>query len=422
MKVLVRIRCALVILAITILSGSEIGIVATTVSGSVHPRNDEHLTKSSQSSANQERPLSEERMSTIWERIASFFAKFDTKTDVEMATLVHHDVGIVNAHAYLNRLIASKMNQLPDVMIKQGSRAVIEMHNLRLGKMVRVADLYEACERFEEFRIDAKMDPQQILLSKEYERWSADVLSYVLKPKETNKVIFATLGTLIPLSNGRHSISSVIAKALLSKNLHTWGTTFENIYLDRLIELSTPSTIWKRMGLLDYINSLGDQAKPTIRTLLTKLNEKGGAALVDDVAASAVDEFRNRHHEYLFATALEVTGRTPTQVFRALVEATSKDDFMAIFSDHYFKLVGQYLTFDVFVTDLLHHLRTRATDNEILEGLEKMEMRSVYATHIRDKLLDDKGKKSTNSHFRKFTQSQTPKHLWDEDFAFKPSL
>ncbi|CEG36599.1 uncharacterized protein PHALS_03144 [Plasmopara halstedii] len=100
----------------------------------------------------------------------------------------------------------------------------------------------------------------------------------------TDKLVFASMGTILPLSNGESRIPEVIAFAVQSEEMHALGSRLEDIYLDRLIQVSEADKIWEEMGLINYIKSLGtgDYANIAITKLLIKLNEKGGTSLVDD--------------------------------------------------------------------------------------------------------------------------------------------
>ncbi|CEG45592.1 uncharacterized protein PHALS_01878 [Plasmopara halstedii] len=140
---------------------------------------------------------------------------------------------------------------------------------------------------------------------------------------KTDKLVFASMGTLLPLLDGRSTMPDIIASAVKSesKELQALGSTYEDIYLDQLIEVSEAQKIWHDMGLVYYINTLGtdNEAKLAITKLLIKLNDKGGASLVDDVVKTMNDLNSSYLYKYLHRAALFITKRKAIDVLKKLV-------------------------------------------------------------------------------------------------------
>ncbi|KAL7688868.1 hypothetical protein Plhal304r1_c018g0065971 [Plasmopara halstedii] len=186
---------------------------------------------------------------------------------------------------------------------------------------------------------------------------------------KTDKLVFASMGTLLPLLDGRSRMPDIIASAVKSENkeLQVLGSTYEDIYLDQLIEVSEAQKIWKDMGLVYYINTLGTdkEAKFAITKLLIKLNDKGGASLVDDVVKT-MDDLNSYLYKYLHRAALFITERKAIDVLKKLVSEKNNNVMDLIADNDRFALFVDYATFDEYRAITVQYLRTVTTKEAVL--------------------------------------------------------
>ncbi|KAL7679999.1 hypothetical protein Plhal304r1_c071g0160081 [Plasmopara halstedii] len=187
---------------------------------------------------------------------------------------------------------------------------------------------------------------------------------------KTDKLVFASMGTLLPLLDGRSTMPDIIASAVKSesKELQALGSTYEDIYLDQLIEVSEAQKIWHDMGLVYYINTLGtdNEAKLAITKLLIKLNDKGGASLVDDVVKTMNDLNSSYLYKYLHRAALFITKRKAIDVLKKLVSEKNGNVMDLIADNDRFKLFVGYATFDEYPAITVQYLRTVTTKEAVL--------------------------------------------------------
>ncbi|KAL8000550.1 putative ATPase, AAA-type, core [Plasmopara halstedii] len=173
----------------------------------------------------------------------------------------------------------------------------------------------------------------------------------------TDKLAFATIGSVLPFLKGNIRLPEIIVAAVKRGDLHALGSRYEDIYLDRLVELSKPTEIWEQMGLVHYITSLGvdHDAKNAITKLLIKLNEKGGKSLVDDVVEVMPNLKSADLSDYFCQAALLITDRKATDVLKELVGETDGRP-MDVFQHKRIRLYLKYASweFEKLTVDYFH--------------------------------------------------------------------